>query len=667
MPTNSSNKAIIYPSGTTANRPTAVNNGYIYFNTTIGALQIYQNGSWYVLTNINAPGTPTSLGSTNQGTSRAYNNGQASIAFTPATETVGFPATYTITPSPATSPTTFTGTSSPIIVTGLISGTSYTYTATATNNTGTSSASSASSAVIATTVPQAPTIGSGTASNTQVSVTFTDLNSVTNSSFEGGSVTGYNSANSTPIASTDFAYVGTYSSKTTLANTSDTNICYWGGATVASAGTYAASAWFYIPANSTLPSGTTVSLTYEGANGTTISNPGTTLIKGSWVKANSIFSFTTTTYGPIVGRISVAPSLYQGQFVYSDLWSVMDANKCGGQTIDSYTITSSPSGITATGKSSPIVVTGLTNGTAYTFTAIATNTNGTSIASSASASVTPANLSTVTGGTLSTDATYNYRTFTSTNNLVVSNATLSADILVIAGGGSGGDGGMNGGGGAGGLLGFTSQSLTAGTYTCTVGGGGPSNTNGVDSQFGSLTLVKGGGYGKGIAGGSGGGNQGTGGAGTAGPPRQGYDGSSSNGVGYNCWPIGGGGGAGAAGNPPPNNSTGGAGGSGTNVYSTWLSAITPQMTGVTGWGAATTTGYIAGGGGGGTYGTAGNNGVGHTVGVGGAGGGGNGCTTANGTVGITNTGGGGGGGRDSVGMSGGSGIIIVRYLKSAAV
>lgn len=123
MPTNSSNKNIIYPSGTTEARPTSVNNGFIYFNTTIGALQIYQSGSWYVLTNINAPGAPTSVTATNQGTGRAYNNGQASVAFTPATETFGFPATYTITPTPTTSPTTFTGTSSPIVVTGLASST----------------------------------------------------------------------------------------------------------------------------------------------------------------------------------------------------------------------------------------------------------------------------------------------------------------------------------------------------------------------------------------------------------------------------------------------------------------------------------------------------------------------------------------------------------------
>lgn len=173
MPINSSNKSIIYPSGTTANRPTAVNNGYIYFNTTIGALQIYQNGSWYVLTNINAPGTPTSVIATDQGTGRSYNNGQMSIAFTPATETFGFPATYTITPTPTTSPATFTGTSSPIIVTGLASSTQYTYTVSATNNTGTSSASSASSGVTATTVPQAPTIGTATGADSSATLTFT--------------------------------------------------------------------------------------------------------------------------------------------------------------------------------------------------------------------------------------------------------------------------------------------------------------------------------------------------------------------------------------------------------------------------------------------------------------------------------------------------------------
>jgi hypothetical protein len=61
----------------------------------------------------------------------------------------------------------------------------------------------------------------------------------------------------------------------------------------------------------------------------------------------------------------------------------------GGSPITSYTVTSVPGGITASGTRSPITVTGLTNGTAYTFTVTATNAVGTGVASAASGSVTP--------------------------------------------------------------------------------------------------------------------------------------------------------------------------------------------------------------------------------------------------------------------------------------
>ncbi|MBQ1783816.1 MAG: fibronectin type III domain-containing protein [Gammaproteobacteria bacterium] len=67
-----------------------------------------------------------------------------------------------------------------------------------------------------------------------------------------------------------------------------------------------------------------------------------------------------------------------------------------GSAITGYTVTSSPGGFTGTGSGSPIVVTGLSNGTAYTFTVTATNAVGTSVASTATAAVTPKGNQTIT-------------------------------------------------------------------------------------------------------------------------------------------------------------------------------------------------------------------------------------------------------------------------------
>ena len=61
----------------------------------------------------------------------------------------------------------------------------------------------------------------------------------------------------------------------------------------------------------------------------------------------------------------------------------------GGSAITGYTVTANPGNVKATGTATPITVTGLTNGTAYTFTVIATNSVGNGPASSASNSVTP--------------------------------------------------------------------------------------------------------------------------------------------------------------------------------------------------------------------------------------------------------------------------------------
>ena len=62
-----------------------------------------------------------------------------------------------------------------------------------------------------------------------------------------------------------------------------------------------------------------------------------------------------------------------------------------GKGTITYTATSSPSGLTGTSATSPITVSGLTNGTAYTFTVVGnTNYGVASVASAASNSITPA-------------------------------------------------------------------------------------------------------------------------------------------------------------------------------------------------------------------------------------------------------------------------------------
>lgn len=117
------------------------------------------------------PNAPTSVVATDVGTARAFNNGAASVAFSSGGDN-GAPITsFVVTSSP--SGFTASGASSPIIVTGLASSTSYTFTVTATNSVGTSDASAASSAITATTVPFAPTIGTATGGNASATVTYT--------------------------------------------------------------------------------------------------------------------------------------------------------------------------------------------------------------------------------------------------------------------------------------------------------------------------------------------------------------------------------------------------------------------------------------------------------------------------------------------------------------
>ncbi|XBJ48367.1 Ig-like domain-containing protein [Shewanella sp. H8] len=102
----------------------------------------------------------------------------------------------------------------------------------------------------------------------------------------------------------------------------------------------------------------------------------------------------------------------------------------GGAAITAYTVTSSPSGITSSGAGSPLTVIGLTNGTPYTFSVTATNSAGTSAASSASNSVTPINansapVATNTNVSLDEDGSVSF-SFTATD---AENDVLSFEVL----------------------------------------------------------------------------------------------------------------------------------------------------------------------------------------------------------------------------------------------
>lgn len=254
-------------------------------------------------------------------------------------------------------------------------------------------------------------------------------------------------------------------------------------------------------------------------------------------------------------------------------------NSDGGKPA-TYTVTSNPGNITATGLTSPITVSGLrTDGTAYRFSVTATNVIGTSLPSALSNSVIPYSYF-GGGGTLTyTNSNgleprttepylngYTNHTFLAPGGaFAVSSKIIGADIIMCAGGGGGG-GNEPGGGGAGGCITKSDWTIDPNPngYPITVGAGGNIMANGGNTLFLGLTAIGGGRGGTyspvgGAAGqrdvcgsgGSGGGGAATQ-AGCAGTPGQGNAGGGE---------YGGGGGSGGAGSYGR-----GAGGPGTTWF-----------------------------------------------------------------------------------------------------
>ena len=214
----------------------------------------------------------------------------------------------------------------------------------------------------------------------------------------------------------------------------------------------------------------------------------------------------------------------------------------GGSAITSYivVVTDSSSGavFTNTGASSPIVVTGLTNGNTYTAKVAAANTYGPSSYSENSSSFIPA----VVGQQAYTTAgTYSW--------VAPSEVTSVSVVAVGGGGGSWNNGGTN-----------TSAGDSYFTSTATVKGGAGGNGLGSDPDGGlggTYTGDGGGNGGRGRYGGGGaGGYSGAGGeAGSSSGPLGSYVGYSGSGGGAGGGGFGGGGGVGILG--AGSNGTGG--------------------------------------------------------------------------------------------------------------
>jgi hypothetical protein len=250
-------------------------------------------------------------------------------------------------------------------------------------------------------------------------------------------------------------------------------------------------------------------------------------------------------------KVANAPTIGTASQASSTSVSVpFTAPSCvGGGAISSYSAYCTTTGTNITsGASSPLVVTGLTTGTAYTFKVIATNVYGPSYPSAASNSVTPL--------VVGQDAYTTAGTFT-----WVAPAGVSF-VSVVAVGAARDNNGVAGGVGGGGLGYKNNYSVTSGSsYTVVVGNRATSST---DSYFVSTGVVKGGGgqLGSGSAGGTGGTYTGDGGGngGAGGTPAacsSTYEGGGGGAGGYS-----GTGGKGGNNNVNGNAGSGGGGGGG---------------------------------------------------------------------------------------------------------
>ncbi|MEV8148591.1 fibronectin type III domain-containing protein [Arthrobacter sp. NPDC080073] len=363
-----------------------------------------------------APAAPT-------GVSATAGNASAVVSWT-APANGGSPITsYTVTPSSggtALAPVTVSGNppaTTTTTITGLTNGTADTFTVTATNAVGTSAPSPASAPV----TPAAPAPG------------------VANGGFESGLASWTTGGVRAPVASTT-AHTGTGSALLGLASGAeplgDSSLSQT--ITMPATGTTTLSFWYQPHTADDTCTGTTCR--YDWMEAQVRTTTGTTLASlfklssnnGTWTQLSTNLSayngqsitlwfnvhldgaspaddtwmyldditLTNTQTTPTAPAAPTAVTATAGNASATVSWTA-PAN--GGSPISSYAVTPhagattlAPVTVTGNPPATSTTVTGLSNGTAYTFTITATNAVGTSPASAASAPVTPTETTTTT-------------------------------------------------------------------------------------------------------------------------------------------------------------------------------------------------------------------------------------------------------------------------------